>query len=230
VLYAILKPLVRVLMRVLFRPRWTGADNVPAEGPVLIAANHLSLLDPPLVAGGVPRQVHFMAKAELFRIPLLGGFIRRLNAHPVERDGADTGALRSALSLLRAGHVLLIFPEGTRGRDGTLGSGKAGAGMLAARGEAPVVPVYIRGTGRALPRGALFPRPARVTVAYGPPLRFAGTRGRARYQEITNEIMAAIGRLQAEVEGTSRGGARGSVVTNHADRTARGPLPVGQQQ
>jgi 1-acyl-sn-glycerol-3-phosphate acyltransferase len=230
VLYEILKPFVRAVMRILFRLRWTGVDNVPATGPVLIAANHLSLLDPPLIAGGLPRQVHFMAKAELFRIPLFSGLIRRLNAHPIAREGADTGALRSALSLLRGGQALLIFPEGTRGQQETLGRGKAGVGMLAALGEAPVVPVYIQGTGRALPRGAVCPRPVRVTVAYGPPLRFPRARGRARYEEITSEIMAAIGRLKAEAEVAPRGGARGPAMTNHADRTARGPLPVGQQQ
>lgn len=227
-LYAFVKPLAHALGRLLFRLRSVGLENVPAEGPVLVAANHLSVLDPPIIASGARRPFHFMAKAELFRVPLLGGLIRRLNAHPIEREGADAGALRGALALLRAGHVLLIFPEGTRGREGTLRSGRAGAGMLVALSDAPVVPVYIQGTGRALPRGASYPRRVRVTVAFGQPLRFAGGRGRVRYQEITDEIMAAIGRLKAEVEGASTGDAAGPAVTDHADRTARGPLPVGQ--
>ena len=227
-LYAFLKPLVCALMRLLFRLRWTGIEHVPADGAVLIAANHQSVLDPPLVGGSLGRPLHFMAKAELFRVPLFGWLLGRLNAHPIEREGADAGALRGALALLRAGHALLIFPEGTRGQEGVLRPGRAGAGMLASLSEASVVPVYIRGTDRALPRGAVWPRPARVTVAYGAPLRFARGRGRARYQEITDEIMAAIGRLKAEVEGASTGGATGPAVTDHADRTARGPLPVGQ--
>jgi 1-acyl-sn-glycerol-3-phosphate acyltransferase len=220
--------LVRVLFQLVFRAQWMGTGNVPGTGPVLLAANHVSVLDPPVVAVGPARALHFMAKAELFRIPLLGALIRRLNAHPVERDGADAGALRGAVALLKAGHALLVFPEGTRGQEGTLRAGRAGAGMLAALSDAPVVPVYIQGTGRALPRGAKLPRPAPVTVAYGPPLRFARGRGRARYQEVTDEIMAAIGRLKAGIEGASTDEASRPVATDHADRTARGPLPVGQ--
>ncbi len=227
-LYTIVRRLLRWLLPALFRIRWLGFENVPFQGPALLAANHLSLLDPLAVGAGAYRPLHFMAKAELFRIPLLGGLVRRLNAHPVEREGADARALRGALSLLREGKALLVFPEGTRGAEGTLRQGRPGSGMLAALSEAPVVPVYIQGSGRALPRGATRPRLVRVTVAYGPPLRFPRTRGRERYQEISNEIMAAIGRLKAEVEGASAPGATPSATTNHADRTARGPLPVGQ--
>ncbi|HEV8310989.1 MAG TPA: lysophospholipid acyltransferase family protein [Methylomirabilota bacterium] len=227
-LYDVLKPVAFGVLRLLFRFRTLGSDNVPREGSVLLAANHVSLLDPPAVGAGAPRQLHFLAKAELFRIPLLGALIRRLNAHPVEREGADAGALRRALFLLREGKALLVFPEGTRGIEGTLGPGRAGAGMLAALSEAPVVPVYIRGTGHVLPRGGTRPRRVPITVAYGPPLRFARGRGKDRYQDISNEIMAAIGRLKAEVDGRATPLPVHSATTNHADRTARGPRPAGQ--
>ena len=227
-LYAFVKLLLIGVLRVVFRFRALGAENVPREGAVLLAANHASMLDPPVVGAGAPRPLHFMAKAELFRIPLFGGLIRRLNAHPVERDGADAGALREALGLLRAGKALLVFPEGTRGTEGTLRPGRPGTGMLAALSEAPVVPVYIQGSGRALPRGATCPRRARITVAYGPPLRFGHARGREHYQRITEEIMAALRRLKAEVDGTAVPEAVRPAWVSHTDRTGCGPLPVGR--
>lgn len=221
-LYAVLKAQVVAILRLVFRFRAFGRDNVPRQGPVLLAANHVSVLDPPVVGAGAPRPLHFMAKAELFGVPLLGGLIRSLNAYPVEREGADAGALRRALGLLEDGQALLVFPEGTRGSEGRLQSARAGAGMLAALSEAPVVPVYIQGTGRVLPRGASRPRRARISVWYGPPLRFARTRGRGRYQEISDQIMAAIGRLKAEAEGAP------APMNRVNDPIAPGPLPAGQ--
>ncbi len=227
-LYRLLKLLILAVLRTFFRYRTVGAEHVPREGAVLLASNHVSVLDPPVVGVGAPRPLHFMAKAELFRVPLLGALIRRLNSHPVEREGADAGALRHALLLLRQGHALLVFPEGTRGTEGCLQPGRPGAGMLAALSEAPVVPVYVQGSGYALPRGASRPRRSAITVRYGPALRFEHARGKHRYQEISDQIMAAIGRLKAEAEQASPTDSRGPSATTNAERTARGPLPVGQ--
>jgi len=226
-LYGILRPLIHVALRCLFRFRAIGLDNVPREGAVLLASNHVSALDPPVVGAAAPRPLQYMAKVELFRVPLLGGLVRRLNAYPVERDGADAGALRHALLLLREGKALLVFPEGTRGSEGTLQRGRPGAGMLAARSEAPVVPVYVEGTGRVLPRGASRPRRGRITVRYGAPLRFERGHGKNRYQEISDQIMAAIGRLKAEAEQASPALPSRAPATDNAERTARGPLPAG---
>jgi 1-acyl-sn-glycerol-3-phosphate acyltransferase len=212
--------------RVLFRFGTIGSDNVPASGAALLAANHESLLDPPLVGAGTRRELDFLAKAELFPVPLFGGLIRRLNAHPVERGGTDLGALRQALALLRAGRALLVFPAGTRSAAGQLGAARPGAGMLATLSRAPVVPVHIQGSGRALARGARLPRLARVTVTYGKPLTFAPGRGKAYYQEVSDEIMAAIGRLRADVRGAGMPAPVRSAA-HHADRTAQGPSPVG---
>jgi 1-acyl-sn-glycerol-3-phosphate acyltransferase len=222
-LYAALKPLAVGTFRLWFRLTGVGQERVPREGPLLVAANHVSLLDPPLIGAVLPRELDFLAKAELFRIPGFGGLIRRLNAHPVDRSGADGAALRLALRLLAAGRALLVFPEGTRGVEGRLGPGRPGAGMLAAMSEAPVVPVYIHGTGRALPRGAIVPRPVRVTVTFGVPLRFRRERGKDRYQEISDEIMAAIGRLM-------RGASDGVPAARQTatDRTTPGPSPAGR--
>lgn len=197
-LYPILKRCVFVASRLWLRLSVIGADRMPREGHLIVAANHLSLLDPPIIGCASPRDLDYMAKAELFRVPGLGGLIRRLNAHPVDRSGSDSTALRLALRLLGAGRAVLVFPEGTRGTEGRLGPARAGAGMLAALSAAPVVPVYIEGSGRALPRGARLPRPLPVTVTFGAPIRFARERGKARYQEISDEIMAAIGRVKTE--------------------------------
>jgi 1-acyl-sn-glycerol-3-phosphate acyltransferase len=222
VLYASVKMLAVTAARLWFRLAARGREHVPPTGAVLLAANHESLLDPPLIGAAFPRELHYMAKAELFRVPLLGPLIRRLNAHPVERAGSDAAALRLALRILQGGQAILVFPEGTRGTGGRLRPGRPGAGMLAALAGVPVVPVYVDGSGRALPRGATVPRPQRVTVHFGAPLRFAGARGKARYQEISNEIMAAIGRLKAESE---RDLAPGPVRT---DPTTPGPAPAAR--
>ncbi len=179
-LYAILKPIAVALMRLLFRLEVVRPELVPATGPVLLVSNHVSVLDPPFVGAAAPRPLYFMAKEELFRIPLFGRLIRALNARPVRRDGSDTRALKAALALLEEGRALLVFPEGTRGEEGQPPrEGKAGVGMLAVLSGAPVVPVFVSGTGAALPRGRSLPRPSRVRVTFGPPLTFkmAGTPG-----------------------------------------------------
>jgi 1-acyl-sn-glycerol-3-phosphate acyltransferase len=204
VLYAILKSLAVGIMRLLFRLEVQGREHVPATGPVLVVSNHASLLDPALIGGAAPRPLCFMAKAELFRIPLFGRLIRALNARPVRREGSSAGALRDALRTLRAGNALLVFPEGTRGAGDEMRVGKPGAGMLAVASGAPVVPVYVSGSQRALPRGRTLPRPARVVVRFGPPLAFAAApddERRDRYREATGQMMRAIAGLRDEIRG-----------------------------
>jgi 1-acyl-sn-glycerol-3-phosphate acyltransferase len=197
--YAVLKLLALAVMRVFFRLESRGRDNIPATGPVLLVANHSSVLDPPLVGGSAPRQLSFLAKAELFRVPLFGGLIRRLNARPIRREGADPAALRTAMRVLEEGGALLIFPEGTRGDEGVIRDAKAGAGMLAVLSGAAVVPVYVRGSGRAWPRGQRLPRPTKVTVTFGEARTFAAAGGADRkrqYEVASREMMEAIMRLR----------------------------------
>jgi 1-acyl-sn-glycerol-3-phosphate acyltransferase len=201
-LYAILKPLVVLLMRLLFRVEARGTEHVPAEGAVLIVGNHSSFLDPPLVGGMAPRPLTFLAKAELFGVPILGPLIRRLGAHPVRREGADAAALRTAQRVLEEGKALLVFPEGTRGDEGVLRPAKPGAALLAMHTGVPVVPVYVHGSGRAWPRGRRLPRPAKVMVTFGPPLRFpraSGTERKAQYEAAGRRMMAAIAGLRDEL-------------------------------
>jgi 1-acyl-sn-glycerol-3-phosphate acyltransferase len=198
VLYALLKPIAVALMRLLFRLEGRGMEHVPLTGPVLLVANHSSFLDPPLVGGVAPRPLSFMAKAELFKVPGLGALIRRLNARPVRREGSDAGALRTALRILQDGGALLMFPEGTRGPEGSLRPPMPGAAMLAVLSGAAVVPVYVRGSGRAWPRGQTLPRPAKVVVRFGAPQVFGRRDAEGRkidYEAVSRELMAMIGRL-----------------------------------
>jgi 1-acyl-sn-glycerol-3-phosphate acyltransferase len=203
-LYALLKPLAVALMRLFFRVEGCGAEHVPAEGPVLIVANHSSVLDPPLVGGMCPRQLTFLAKAELFRIPGFGGLIRRLGARPLRREGADPSALRTAQRVLAEGKALLVFPEGTRGEEGALREAKPGAALLAVQSGATVVPAYVRGSGRAWPRGQRLPRPAKVVVTFGAPLRFQRATGadrKVQYETASRQMMAAIAELRDRANG-----------------------------
>ena len=200
-LYRFLKPLAVALMRLGFRLEVHGRAHVPATGPVLFVSNHVSVLDPPFIGGASPRELFFLAKEELFDVPLFGRFIHALNARPVKRDGSDSRALKATLRLLGENRAILLFPEGTRGVEGRLGEGKPGAGMLAVMSGAPVVPVYVSGTGRALPPGRALPRPTRVSVRFGPPLIFktvGDDRRKERYREATEEVMRAIAQLMGQ--------------------------------
>jgi cytidylate kinase len=196
--YAGMRMLAVALMRALFRLEARGTEHVPSRGPVLLVSNHSSVLDPPLVGGVCPRQLTFLAKAELFAVPGFGRLIHALNARPVRREGADAAALRVALRALDQGAALLVFPEGTRGPEGRLREPKPGAALLAVLSGAPVVPVFVRGSGRAWPRGRRFPRPAKVRVAFGPPLRFPRPTGgdkKEYYDTVSRDMMAAIAQL-----------------------------------
>jgi cytidylate kinase len=197
--YATMKMLAVALMRAMFRLQAEGIEHVPARGPVLLVANHSSLLDPPIVGGACPRQLTYLAKAELFRVPGFGRLIHALNARPVRREGADAAALRVSLRVLEEGGALLVFPEGTRGPEGRLREPKPGAALLAVLSGAPVVPVLVRGTGQAWPRGRRLPRPAKVRVTFGAPMRFqrpADADKKDYYESVSRDMMAAIARLQ----------------------------------
>jgi 1-acyl-sn-glycerol-3-phosphate acyltransferase len=204
-LYALLKPLIRLFFRLFCRLETRGREHVPPSGAALLVSNHLSVLDPPLIGVAAPRPLTFLAKAELFEIPLFGRLIRAVNARPVRREGGDAAALRAALRILENGGALLMFPEGTRREEGALGPPRGGAGMLAALSGVPVVPVYVSGSGHAWPRGRRFPRPGKVTVTFGAPLSFArgaGAGKKERYEMIGREMMAAIAGLRDLGAGT----------------------------
>jgi 1-acyl-sn-glycerol-3-phosphate acyltransferase len=189
----------RVLAETFASLECEGWDRLPA-GACLIAANHQSFLDPPLVGASLPFEIAFVARKSLFTNPVFGGVIRACRAIPLDRDEADLGAIRRALATLAEGRKLLIFPEGTRSADGRLLPAKAGAGLLALRSGVPVVPVRIRGARDVLPRGSAVPLGgARIRLRFGPPIPAAALdAGKAhpeRYLEASRRILAAIASL-----------------------------------
>ncbi|MCQ6558055.1 lysophospholipid acyltransferase family protein [Paenibacillus mendelii] len=159
-LYSICRSLLRFIYAVLFRFEASGLENIPATGPVVLCSNHISLLDPTTVGTKVSRKVHYMAKAELFNVPLFGSFIRELGAFPVKRGGVSKEAIRSAIALLQEGGVMGIFPEGTRNASAS-GMGKKGAAMIAMRSQATVIPVAIIGNYRIF---------SKMKIRYGQPI------------------------------------------------------------
>jgi 1-acyl-sn-glycerol-3-phosphate acyltransferase len=164
---------VRTLARLALRLRTAGVEHVPAAGPVVLAPNHVTYLDPILVTIPVRRVLHYMALEPFFRVAGLGALMRWCRAFPVREDELDAGAVRAALRLLRAGEALVIFPEGGRSPDGRLGPFRPGAFRLALAAEAPVVPVTIAGAHAVWPVGRRLPRPGRVTLTYHAPLTAA---------------------------------------------------------
>ncbi len=194
--YKTARVLAALTIKPLFRLRIEGAEHVPKEGPVLIAANHLSTLDPIVLAYGVPRPVAFVAKAELFKMPVLSWLIPRLYAIPLERGAGDLSAVKAAIRALKAGLAFGIFPEGTRSRTGKLQPFKTGAAAIAARTGARVVPAAVIGSDKAWPVGK-GPRPfTPVTVRYGPPLDFSDLKlDKKSLQEATHALEEAVARL-----------------------------------
>lgn len=191
--YRFARLLCRFVLLLLRRWKVEGAENLPPTGGVLVVSNHASYWDPVVVGCALRRQVHFMAKADLFKIPLLGYVIRALGAFPVQRGSGDRQAIRRALELLEEGKVVGIFPEGTRSKTGALLDPHRGAAMLALRAKVPVLPMALLNT-PGLCR--------RVRVRIGKPLQFTGggggTPSRQDYQVVSREIMQEIKRLMDE--------------------------------
>jgi 1-acyl-sn-glycerol-3-phosphate acyltransferase len=196
----------RALFATYFRWHHYNAERVPLSGPVILASNHASFLDPPLVGTPLHRGLNYLARDTLFRFPLVGALLRSWDAIPVDRDGGGAAGLRKILEILEAGRGVIVFPEGTRTRDGKLQRARSGVGLIVLKAKAPVIPVRVFGTFGAYGRNARFPRPHRVAVKYGQPFRFHALRAEAEsctkarlkgiYQQIADEIMAAIATLE----------------------------------
>ena len=176
-----------------------GVHHIPREGGVLLVSNHVSFLDPVIVGSAANREIHFMARSTAFDIPGLGKLISTYNAYPVNRGAPDLGALRKTISLLKAGNVVLMFPEGTRSVDGTLGKARDGACFIADRAGVPTIPVFHSGAERMLPRNSRRLRRAQLRVTFGEPLELVAEEFETRremYQQMGNQIMEAIADLR----------------------------------
>jgi 1-acyl-sn-glycerol-3-phosphate acyltransferase len=190
-----------------------GREHIPRSGGLIVASNHISYFDPPLIGIASVRELHFLAKEELFRPPVFGPLIRTFNAIPIRRGVADLSGLSKAMDVLRAGSALIMFPEGTRMRDGELHPARPGVGMLAVGTDALIVPCYISGSDRP---GRWITRRTKIRVWFGQARSWkelAGSQaelppGRALYQGIGDGLMREIAALRTgQLQSASRGAA-----------------------
>lgn len=183
IFYSFCRVVVRLFLKIGFRLEARGVHHVPRTGPVILCSNHISYLDPLVVAAPLNRKVWFMAKSELFRVPLFRQLIVKLGAFPVKRGGVSKETIKTVLTLLRQGELVCIFPQGTRSE--VIDEGKKGAASFALKSGTPVVPVYISG----------YRRFARNRVIYGPPIDLTllnDDAGGDRLEKATSRIIEGI--------------------------------------
>jgi 1-acyl-sn-glycerol-3-phosphate acyltransferase len=204
--YRLLKSFLYPLLVLLFRPKVTGLRHVPSNGPVIIASNHLSFSDSIFMPLVVPRSVTFLAKSEYFTSPGLKGFIKKitfiaLGQVPVDRSGGkrSEAALLTGLALLKDGHCIGIYPEGTRSPDGRLYKGRTGIARMAIESGAPIIPVAMFNTAEIQPTGQVVPKVRRVEMVFGEPIYFSGdSTDQAVLRSATNQLMEKIAELSKQ--------------------------------
>ncbi len=194
--------LTRFIAKVFFRFRVIHPERVIQEGPVILAMNHQSYLDPPFAGIGCRRAIYFLARRTLLEVPLLGWILPKLNVVFVDQEGTDRSALKALIRILRENHGVLVFPEGSRTLDGNLQPALPGVGFVIAKTLAPVVPMRIFGAHEALPRGGGRLRFCPITIVVGEPLFFtaADLEGNHReiYSRLSQRVMEAIAALELE--------------------------------
>jgi 1-acyl-sn-glycerol-3-phosphate acyltransferase len=201
--YQLLKQLLQLVAVLAYRVRYSGLKNIPAAGGVLVVSNHQSHLDPPLVGIGCPRQMNYLARDTLFKFTPFRWLISSVNAIPIDREGIRLGGIKEALRRLKRGEMVLIFPEGTRTRDGEIASFRPGFTTLAVRSRAAILPVAVEGAFRVWPRWRHWPGLGRVRVHYGvaiTPAECADWDERALLAEVerrVHECLAEIRRGQS---------------------------------
>lgn len=188
--YDFAKSVVTGVFKPLYRVEAIGLGHFPKEGGVLLCSNHIHNFDPIIVGIMAPRPVHYMAKEEIFKVPVLGNIVRKCNAFPVKRGFNDREALRTGLKILKDGHVFGLFPEGTRSKNGELGKGLSGAGFFALRSTASVVPCAVIGPYKSF---------RKLKVVYGQPIDLEEMRKeKASAEQVTELIMSKIEKLIKE--------------------------------
>lgn len=193
-------------MKVLFQLDTEGLENIPDDGPAILASNHTSSLDHYLLPAVVKRQITFIAKKELFENKVLGFLLKKWGQIPINRGAGDNSAIDSALAILKKGELFGIYPEGTRTRDGKLHKGHIGVARIAVESGAPVIPVAMIGLYDILPRGKVLPKFQKARIKIGKPMDFSKydteTTDRATFEKMTDQIMQEIGKLAGQkVEG-----------------------------
>ena len=199
-IYSFSQLMVRIFLRLFFGCRYSCEQDIPTTGPLIVASNHLSYFDPPSVGAGIPRQdIHFMAKRELFRNLIFGALISYYHAVPIRRSGMDWKGMAQIKKIISEGGAIILFPEGTRQKNGNLGKPRFGVGMFAQETGAAILPVYIRGTGRLLDA---FLRRRPMRILYGriiEPEEYAGFDHTPRGQlDISKMIMERISELRGK--------------------------------
>ncbi|MCX5715817.1 MAG: lysophospholipid acyltransferase family protein [Candidatus Omnitrophica bacterium] len=200
-IYWISRSIFWLLFKACFGYRVKGTENFPKAGPFIIAGNHLSFLDPPAVGMAWKGMVTFLAREDLFHNSFFKWWGASVGVIPIKRGKFDLAAIRGSFEKLKKGGVVALFPEGTRSRNGTIKDPKGGVGFLAVKAKVPVVPVFIRGTDRALPHHTVFIRFKRVEVTVGKSLRpemFAKAGGEYDYLAFSQEVMREIEELGRE--------------------------------
>ncbi|MEK6646550.1 MAG: lysophospholipid acyltransferase family protein [Candidatus Firestonebacteria bacterium] len=205
-LYKIGKTVLFPLFKMFFKLEIIGEENIPKTSAVIIAANHLSFLDPPILGTAVrKRHLHFLARRSLFKNIFFGWILRNVHTYPIANDSIGKGGIETAIKLLEEGKAVVVFPEGTRSHTGELQKGKSGIGMVSYKSKFPVIPVYIDGTYEILPRGSKMLKPAKVTIKVGKILKlddlYAMPPSKEIYNAITEKIMFAIAQLSNEKYG-----------------------------
>lgn len=197
--YSICKALAQGVGKVYFSLEVKGKENLiqAGEGGSIIAANHQSFLDPPLVAAAYPGEIHFLARETLFQ-GAFGKLIASINAVPISKEGADLASMKRIMKEVKDGNRVLVFPEGTRTKDGNIGSVAGGIGMIVAKSDAIVQPIRIEGAFEAWPKHQKRIKRVPISITIGKPVRFTEERkqkGKAGYQEIANTILEKIKEL-----------------------------------
>ncbi len=193
--YWFIRVVVKICFWFFFPVKVYGSENIPKEGPFILASNHRSYLDPMILPVNCKRKLSFVAKEQLFQKKFLGFFIAQLGAFPIRRKTSDVRAIKEILSRLKVGRPVLIFPEGTRTRKDMKIEIQAGIGLIAVKSKLPVIPVYVSGTDKVLPPGSKALKRRLVTVTYGKPLFFPKKED---YGKIAIEIMGAINSLSPQ--------------------------------
>jgi 1-acyl-sn-glycerol-3-phosphate acyltransferase len=200
VIFNFCRAICRIVASVFFDLKAYGLENVPQTGGALMVANHASYLDPALVGVRIYRPLSFMAKSELFDIPVFGWIIRHCNAFPVQQGKGDRAAIEQTIQTLKSGHILNLFPEGSRTADGQLQKIQKGVALIAKRAGVPIVPAVLIGSFEAWPKGRVIFQSHPVRVLYGPPIDVSRMKAEEitllierRFKELLAELRAIIG-------------------------------------